>query len=237
MEIQDGEESFSGQQVFQGTLDLRPMLEDFDIEIGDRIMFWVTSTDRAGNEVIGLGSYNNPKTVALRIMEFNPALDNIVITPKNPLTDTTVTVETYWSNSGKRSGSIEINLYELIDEQWQQPDSSSIQLELDPETSSVYAKFEWVAGEIEQPVLYIIIDKDFQNGEPVIGIQVTKPITDEGGSEDTTTYIIIGGIFLVAVAMVGFFMSRSRSDDEEYYYDDEDDSYYEDEYEDEYEEE
>ena len=241
MEIQNGEESFSGQQVFQGTLDLRPMLEDFDIKMGDRIMFWVTSTDRAGNEVIGLGSYNNPKTVALRIMEFNPALDNIVITPKNPLTDTTVTVETYWSNSGKRSGSIEINLYELIDEQWQQPDSSSIQLELDPETSSVYAKFEWVAGEIEQPVLYIIIDKDFQNGEPVIGIQVTKPITDEGGSEDTTTYIIIGGIFLVAVAMVGFFMSRSRSDDEEYYYDDEDDSYYDDEddsyYEDEYEEE
>ena len=233
METENGIEYYSGSQVFQGTLDLRPALDEFDITTGDRIMFWVTSTDRAGNEVQGLGSDVAPRTVALRIMEFNPTLDNIVVSPKNPLTDTTVSVETYWSNSGKRSGSIEINLYELIDGQWQQPDSSSIQLELDAESSSVYAKFEWVAGEIEQPVLYIIVDRDFDNGEPVIGIQVTKPITDEGGSEDTTTYIIIGGIFLVAVVMVGFFMSRSRSDDEEYYYDDEYDSYYEDEYEEE----
>jgi len=237
IETQDGEEIYTGRQVFQDTLDLRPILADFEIEEGDRIMFWVTSTDRAGNEIQGLGSDVAPRTVALRVMEFSPSLDNIVASPKNPLLDTTVLIETYWSNSGKRDGSVEINLYELIDGQWQQPDSSSIQLDLGAETSSVYASFNWVAGEIPNPVLYIIVDKDFDNGIPVIGIQVQQPISDEGSSEDTTVYIIIGGIFLVAVVAVGFFMSRSRSDDEEYYYDDEDDSYYEDEYEDEYEEE
>ena len=237
IETQDGEEIYTGRQVFQDSLDFRPILADFEIEEGDRIMFWVTSTDRAGNEIQGLGSDVAPRTVALRVMEFSPSLDNIVASPKNPLLDTTVLIETYWSNSGKRDGSVEINLYELIDGQWQQPDSSSIQLDLGAETSSVYASFNWVAGEIPNPVLYIIVDKDFDNGIPVIGIQVQQPISDEGSSEDTTVYIIIGGIFLVAVVAVGFFMSRSRSDDEEYYYDDEDDSYYEDEYEDEYEEE
>jgi len=237
IEIQDEQEIYTGQQVFQDTLDLRPILVDFEIEEGDRIMFWVSSTDRAGNEIQGLGSDVAPRTVALRVMEFSPSLDNIVASPKNPLLDTTVLIETYWSNSGKRDGSVEINLYELIDGQWQQPDSSSVQLDLGAETSSVYASFNWVAGEIPNPVLYIIVDKDFDNGIPVIGIQVQQPISDEGSSEDTTVYIIIGGIFLAAVVAVGFFMSRSRSDDEEYYYDDEDDSYYEDEYEDEYEEE
>ena len=238
IEMQEsGEEVYTGQQVFQDTLDLRPIIADFEIEDGDRIMFWVTSTDRAGNQIQGLGSQVAPKGVALIVMDFTPQLDNIVSSPKNPLIDTTVLIETYWSNPGRRDGSVEINLYELVDNQWQQPDSESIQLDLDADSSSVYASFKWVAGEIPNPVLYIIVDKDFDNGIPVIGIQVQQPISDEGSSEDTTVYLIIGGIFLVAVVAVGFFMSRSRSDDEEYYYDDEDDSYYEDEYEDEYEEE
>ncbi|GIS49599.1 MAG: hypothetical protein Ct9H90mP23_2710 [Methanobacteriota archaeon] len=76
-------------------------------------MFWVTSADKAGNEIQGLGSQQSPRAVALRVMEFTPSLDNVVVTPKDPLQDTTVVIETYWSNSGKRDGTIEINLYEL----------------------------------------------------------------------------------------------------------------------------
>ena len=82
-----------------------------------------------------------------------------------------------------------------------------------------------------QPVLYIIVDDDFDNpAHPVSGIVVQAPITDEGSGGDTMVFAIMAGVFLVAVAMVGFFVSRSRSGDDDYYYDD-DDSYYEDDYE------
>ena len=226
-----------GSQVFQGKLDLSPNLEGFKIENGDRIMFWVTSTDKAGNEIQGLGSEQSPRAVALRVMEFSPSLDNVVVTPKDPLQDTTVVIETYWSNSGKRDGTIEINLYELTGDGKWETESAGLDLELPAETSSVYARFEWVAGAPGQPVLYIIVDDDFDNpAHPVSGIVVQAPIVDEGTNEDTMVYLIMGGVFLVAVAMVGFFVSRSRSGDDDYYYDD-DDSYYEEEYEDDYEDE
>ena len=228
--------SEEGREVFQGKLDLTPMLEGHKIQNGDRILFWVTSTDKSGNEIQGLGSQQSPRAVALRVMEFNPSLDNVVVTPKDPLQDTTVVIETYWSNSGKRDGTIEINLYELTEDGKWVTEQASVDLELSAETSSVYAKFEWVAGAPGQPVLYIIVDDDFDNpAHPVSGLVVQAPIIDEGANEDTMVYLIMGGVFLVAVAMVGFFVSRSRSGDDEYYYDDED-SYYEEDYEEEYEE-
>ena len=228
--------SEEGREVFQGKLDLTPMVEGHKIQNGDRILFWVTSTDKSGNEIQGLGSQQSPRAVALRVMEFNPSLDNVVVTPKDPLQDTTVVIETYWSNSGKRDGTIEINLYELTEDGKWVTEQASVDLELSAETSSVYAKFEWVAGAPGQPVLYIIVDDDFDNpAHPVSGLVVQAPIVDDGTSEDTMVYLIMGGVFLVAVAMVGFFVSRSRSGDDEYYYDDED-SYYEEDYEEEYEE-
>ena len=194
-------------------------------------MFWVTSTDKAGNEIQGLGSEQSPRAVALRVMEFSPSLDNVVVTPKDPLQDTTVVIETYWSNSGKRDGTIEINLYELTGDGKWETESNGMELDLSAETSSVYARFEWVAGAPGQPVLYIIVDDDFDNpAHPVSGLVVQAPITDDGTDEDTMVYLIMGGVFLVAVVMVGFFVSRSRSGDDDYYYDD-DDSYYEEDYE------
>jgi hypothetical protein len=220
-----------GSQVFQGKLDFTPNLEGFTIENGDRIMFWVTSTDKAGNEIQGLGSQQSPRAVALRVMEFSPSLDNVVVTPKDPLQDTTVVIETYWSNSGKRDGTIEINLYELTGDGKWETESNGMELDLSAETSSVYARFEWVAGAPGQPVLYIIVDDDFDNpAHPVSGLVVQAPVTDEGTDEDMMVYLIMGGVFLVAVVMVGFFVSRSRSGDDDYYYDD-DDSYFEEDYE------
>ena len=220
-----------GSQVFQGKLDFTPNLEGFNIENGDRIMFWVTSTDKAGNEIQGLGSEQSPRAVALRVMEFSPSLDNVVVTPKDPLLDTTVVIETYWSNSGKRDGTIEINLYELTGDGKWETESNVVELDLSAETSSVYARFEWVAGAPGQPVLYVIVDDDFDNpAHPVSGLVVQAPITDEGTDEDMMVYLIMGGVFLVAVVMVGFFVGRSRSGDDDYYYED-DDSYYEEDYE------
>jgi hypothetical protein len=221
-----------GRDIFQGKLDFTPALEGFDVTNGDRILFWVTSTDRAGNEIQGLGSDETPRTVALRIMQFVPSLDNVVVTPKDPFPDTTVVIETFWSNSGKRDGTIEINLYELTGDSKWRSESNTIDLDLPAETSSVYARFEWIAGDPGQPVLYIIVDDDFDNPAHAIpGILVQQVITDDGGDDEMMTWVIIGGVFLVAVAMVGFFVNRSRSEDEEYYFEDDEDSYYEEDWE------
>jgi hypothetical protein len=221
-----------GRDIFQGKLDFTPALEGFDVANGDRILFWVTSTDRAGNEIQGLGSDDTPRTVALRIMQFVPALDNVVVTPKDPFPDTTVVIETFWSNSGKRDGTIEINLYELTGDSKWRSESNTIDLDLPAETSSVYARFEWIAGDPGQPVLYIIVDDDFDNPAHAIpGILVQQVITEDGGDDEMMTWVMIGGVFLVAVAMVGFFVNRSRSEDDEYYYEDDEDSYYEEDWE------
>ena len=221
-----------GRDIFQGKLDFTPALDGFDVTNGDRILFWVTSTDRAGNEIQGLGSDETPRTVALRIMQFVPSLDNVVVTPKDPFPDTTVVIETFWSNSGKRDGTIEINLYELTGDSKWRSESNTIDLDLPAETSSVYARFEWIAGDPGQPVLYIIVDDDFGNPAHAIpGILVQQVIADDGGDDEMMTWVIIGGVFLVAVAMVGFFVNRSRSEDEEYYFEDDEDSYYEEDWE------
>ena len=221
-----------GRDIFQGKLDFTPALEGFEVANGDRILFWVTSTDRAGNEIQGLGSDDTPRTVALRIMQFVPSLDNVVVTPKDPYPDTTVTIETFWSNSGKRDGTIEINLYELTGDSKWRSESNTIDLDLPAETSSVYARFEWIAGDPGQPVLYIIVDDDFDNPAHAIpGILVQQVITEDAGDDEMMTWVIIGGVFLVAVAMVGFFVNRSRSEDDEYYYEDDEDSYYEEDWE------
>jgi len=155
-----------------------------------------------------------------------------VVTPKDPFPDTTVVIETFWSNSGKRDGTIEINLYELTGDSKWRSESNTIDLDLPAETSSVYARFEWIAGDPGQPVLYIIVDDDFDNPAHAIpGILVQQVIADDGGDDEMMTWVIIGGVFLVAVAMVGFFVKRSRSEDEEYYFEDDEDSYYEEDWE------
>ena len=218
-----------GRDIFQGDLDFSPALEGFEIENGDRILFWVTSTDRAGNMIQGLGSESAPRPVALRIMVFNPSLDSIVINPKDPFIDETVIIETFWSNDGKRDGTIEINLYELKDDSNWRTETATVELELLAETSSVYAVFEWTPGKEGQPVLYVIIDGDLDNpAYPVNGILVKEPVETGGGPDAGVTYGLMGAVVLMALALVGFFVMRSRGEDD-YYYEDEDDSYFEEE--------
>jgi hypothetical protein len=218
-----------GRDIFQGDLDFSPALEGFEIENGDRILFWVTSTDRAGNMIQGLGSESAPRPVALRIMVFNPNLDSIVINPKDPFIDETVIIETFWSNDGKRDGTIEINLYELKDDNNWRTETATVELELLAETSSVYAVFEWTPGKEGQPVLYVIIDGDLDNpAYPVNGILVKQPEEVGGGPDAGVTYGLMGAVVLMALALVGFFVMRSRGEDD-YYFEDDDDSYFEEE--------
>ena len=57
---------------------------------------------------------------------------------------------------------------------------ASIDLDLSAETSSVYVQgLNDSSGDPGQPVLYIIVDDDFDNpAHPVSGIVVQAPITD-----------------------------------------------------------
>ena len=200
-----------GSQVFQGRLDFTPNLEGFTIENGDRIMFWVTSADKAGNEIKRLGGQQSPRAVALRVMEFTPSLDNVVVTPKM-LFKTLQLLLRHIGPIAERDGTIEINLYELKAMEGGLLKLPSIDLDLSAETSSVYARFEWITGDPGQPVLYIIVDDDFDNpAHPVSGIVVQAPTPQMKAVIWRYNIRYHGRVFLVAVAMGGFFVGRSRS--------------------------
>ena len=72
--ISEGDRSSSSNwaDVYQSRLDMTPKNE-MKIEAGDAIAFWVTSTDKAGNVISGLGSESAPKVPALRMSgRFHP---------------------------------------------------------------------------------------------------------------------------------------------------------------------
>jgi hypothetical protein len=219
------------------------------IEQGDQIAFWVTSTDKAGNTVTGLGSESAPRLPTLRIMEFNPEYTREVINPTStPMLGELLTLQTFWKNDGKREGTITVGLYELKPETntWS-PALSTLQdgntvITLDAQSSSVLATFKWESYEAGQPLLVLVVE-DPETGEPdfeningqnidITGINV-QPLPIE--EESSTTLYLVVGVSVIAVALVAIIVMRSRSDDEYYYDDDEDD--YEEEQEDwEYEE-
>ena len=101
--------------VYQSSLDLNPK-NDMRIEAGDYIWFWITSTDKSGNEIIGQGSDSAPRQVTLRIMEFLGSYSRSVINPTmTPNVGDILTIETFWENPGKRDGELVVGLYELVD--------------------------------------------------------------------------------------------------------------------------
>ena len=65
--ISEGDRSSSSDwaDVYQSRLDMTPK-NGMKIEAGDAIAFWVTSTDKAGNVISGLGR-NQPPVPALRL--------------------------------------------------------------------------------------------------------------------------------------------------------------------------
>ena len=229
--IIDGETN----DIYQSSLDLNPM-NDMRIEAGDYIWFWITSTDKSGNEIIGQGSDSAPRQVTLRIMEFLGAYSRSVINPTlTPNIGDIITIETFWENPGKRDGELVVGLYELVDgTQWRESLSTlqggKVTIDLPAESSSVNSVFEWEAWRAGQPNLYLIIDEDFDNPyQAITGINVKQPVSEDEGSGDSEI-VMIAAIAAVAVIAIALVMMRRRSDDD-YYYEDDDESYYEEDWE------
>jgi hypothetical protein len=203
------------------------------IESGDYLWFWITSTDKSGNEIIGSGSESAPRQVTLRIMEFLGHFTRSVINPSNtPVQGDILTIETFWENPGKREGEYMVGLYELVEGgQWRLSLSTErdgeVSLSLPAESSSVYANFQWESWQPGQPNLYLIVDGDFDNPyQAITGINVSPPPTTESGGEDSQM-IILGGVLVVVVLGIAMTMMRGRESDD-YYYEDDDEDYYED---------
>jgi hypothetical protein len=218
--------------VYQSSLDLNPK-NDMRIEAGDYIWFWITSTDKSGNEIIGQGSDSAPRQVTLRIMEFLGSYSRSVINPTlNPNVGDILTIETFWENPGKRDGELVVGLYELVDgTQWRESLSTlstgKVDIVLPAESSSVTAVFQWEAWRAGQPNLYLIIDEDFDNPyQAITGINVKQPVSEEEGGSDSQVVMIAAAAAVAAIALA-LVMMRNRSDDD-YYYEDDDESYYED---------
>lgn len=220
-----------GEDVYQSPLDMNPV-NGMDVQTGDQIWFWITSTDKSGNENVGSGSDSAPRPVTIRIMEFMGSYTRSVIKPTtNPDMGEILTIETFWENPGKRDGELTVGLYELVDgQQWIQSLSTNRDgeqtISLAAESSSVYAEFEWEAWQAGQPNLYLIIDNDFDNPyQAITGINVKAPVADEEGESDSQL-MLFGGVAVVVVLVVAILMSRGR-DDDDLYYEDDDESYYE----------
>ena len=236
-----------GSAIYQAHLDFTP-LNQMKIEQGDQIAFYVTSTDKAGNEVSGLGSESAPRIPTLRIMEFLGQYSRSIVSTATPLMGETVKIDTFWENPGKRDGTITVGLYELtleesadgtLEQRWRPSvttQSGDTEIDLPAETTSVRATFMWEATSPGQPDLYLVMDIDGDGqlteidfaaaNTPVTGISVVPPPSSDEGTD--SSIMIIGAVVVLAIAMIGFFMTRGRGDDD-YYYDDEDDEYYEDE--------
>ena len=218
--------------VYQSSLDLNPK-NDMRIEAGDYIWFWITSTDKSGNEIIGQGSESAPRQVTLRIMEFLGSYSRSVINPTmNPNVGDILTIETFWENPGKRDGELVVGLYELVDgTQWRESLSTlstgKVDIVLPAESSSVTAVFQWEAWRAGQPNLYLIIDEDFDNPyQAITGINVKQPVSEDEGGSDSQVVMIAAAAAVAAIGLA-LVMMRNRSDDD-YYYEDDDESYYED---------
>ena len=252
--ISEGDRSSSSNwaDVYQSRLDMTPKNE-MKIEAGDAIAFWVTSTDKAGNVISGLGSESAPKVPALRIMEFLGDYVRAVSSPTAPLMNEIVTIETFWENTGKRDGTLVVGLYELIyevdsngesSERWQPSlttaQTGDMEISLAAESTSVRVTFKWEATSPGQPNLYIVTDvdgdgtigeEDFNAANIAIGgISVTPPPSQDEGSTDSAI-MMIGGVAVVAIGAIAFLMSR-RGTEDDMYYEDDDYEYYEDEEED-----
>lgn len=222
--------------VYQGELDMVSLVNTKLVD-GDYILFWVVSTDRAGNGVNGLGSEESPKRADIRIMEFLPTLTNTVFEPTDrPLPGERVTVKTFWSNPGKRGGSIDISLWmNSGGESWSQsPPSDSVELFLEPGSNSVVVDMIFEPSLPGVPVLYVIDGGDFQNlAYPVEGMVVSSADVSSVSSGDSTlAYTLIGAVVVITIGIgIAMAMRAGGARDDDY-----DEEYDDDEYEDDEEE-
>ena len=233
--------STEGAAVYQGEIDFSPSLV-FNIEDGDKISFWITSTDKAGNEVAGLGGPDNPRTPTIRIVEFDGQYTRAQITPtKNPLVGDKITIVTYWENPGKSEGTITVGLYEQKIDGTFQPSISTlmngpIELYLPPGSTSVKAEFEYSPGQSGQPLLVLVVDGDYGNDNymnvEISDIEVSK-LSDGSGPNSGMFWIAGSLVLLISLMGSAFYIIRKPGSGS--YYDEENDEDWDDDNDEEYE--
>ena len=220
--------STEGVHVYRGDLDFRPSLE-FNIEDGDKVSFWITSTDKAGNEVAGLGGPDNPRTPTIRLVEFDGQYTRSQVTPtKNPLVGDTITIVTYWENPGKSDGTISVGLYEQRIDGTFSPSVSTmvngpVELYLAPGSTSVRAEFEYIPVAAGQPLLVLVVDDDYGNANymnvEISDIQVSS-LSESSGPNSGMIWIAGSLILLLSLMGAAFYIIRGSTGggfyDEEY---------------------
>ena len=223
-----------GIQVYRGEIDFRPSLE-FNIEDGDKVSFWITSTDKAGNQVAGLGGPDYPRTPTVRLVEFDPQFTRAQITPtKNPLEGDTITVVTYWENPGKSEGTITVGLYEQRIDGTFQPsittlmNNGPVELYLAPGSTSVKAEFDFAASQSGQPLLILVVDGDYGNANYMnVEISDIEVSTLSDGSGPNSGMFLVAGSLVVLLALMGAAFYVIRGSGEGGFYDEEYDEEYE----------
>jgi len=228
--------STEGVHVYKGDIDFSPSAE-FNINDGDKVALWITSTDKAGNEVAGLGGPDNPRTPTIRVVEFDGQYTRSQITPtKNPLVGDKVTIVTYWENPGKDEGTITVGLYEQKVDGTFQPSISTlmngpVELYLAPGSTSVRAEFEYSPGQSGQPLLVLVVDGDYGN-ENYMNVEISDievgDLSDGSSGPNSGLFLIAGSLAVLISLMGAAFYVISKSGEGSYYDEDYDDYYEED---------
>ena len=229
--------STEGVHVYRGEIDFRPSVQ-FNIEDGDSVSFWITSTDMAGNEVAGLGGPDNPRTPTIRVVEFDGQYTRSQVTPtKNPLVGDTITIVTYWENPGKSEGTISVGLYEQRIDGTFSPSVSTmvngpVELYLPPGSTSVRAEFEYIPVATGQPLLVLVVDDDYGNENymnvEISDIQVSS-LSDSSGPDSGMVWLAGSLILLLSLMGAAFYIIRGSTDGG--FYDEDYDEEYDEEYE------
>ena len=150
-----------------------------------------------------------------------------------PLPGQRVTMKTFWSNLGKREGTLSLSLWESKggDEWAQSPPADNVEVTLEASATSVVVEFVYEPSLPGVPVLYVIDSGDFENlAYPVDGMIVSSADVDAVSSGDSMlVWTIIGFVAAITLA-VGAYMVRTASNnrDDDYYEDDEYEDYEED---------
>jgi len=220
--------STDDRHIFQGQLDFRPN-QGFSVQEGDKMAFWVTSTDKAGNTVTGLGGPDSPRSTTVRIVEFLGEFQRSQITPtRSPILGETVTVVTYWQNPGKSEGTVSVGLYEQKEDGTWKPSISTLingleEIYLAPGSSSVKAEFQYQTSEEGLPLLVLVVNEDFGNENfmnvEISGIEVL-PLSSENQSSGAMVWVIGGLLLLISLLGAAFYVLRGAGG-EDYYYDEE----------------
>ena len=213
-----------GKLIYSDNLDFSSIESTF-IE-GDKISFWIISTDKSGNEINTLGGPENPRNPSIRIVEFLGAYTREVVEPSKDLAlGDSARIVTYWENPGKLAGSIQVGLYEQLSDGSWRPSSTTLEngdstVYLPPGSSSIKLQFQYQTWTIGQPILVLVINEDFENSNlqniEIPGFTVVEASANTG-SDYTTIWVLGGIILLVSLMAAAVYVIQNRSED--YYYD------------------